>query len=132
MSDIVLYILMRTDLTSMSPGKAMAQANHAYGALKKAVRTNMAMQPDYLEWMKQTDQEFGTTIVLGGDQGEIEHVLRMASYAPANMVATWVHDPTYPVKDGAYTHQVPLNTCAIVFGRKEDCSMAVYTLELHP
>ena len=31
MSDHVLYIIMRDDLDSMNPGKAMAQANHAYG-----------------------------------------------------------------------------------------------------
>ena len=28
----VLYILMRTDLNSMNPGKAMAQASHAGSA----------------------------------------------------------------------------------------------------
>lgn len=132
MNDIVLYVLMRTDLASLNPGKAMAQSCHAYGALKNAVRSNMVLQPTYLEWMNQTAQEFGTTIVLGGDQGEIEHVLMMAAHTPANLIATWVHDPTYPIRDGACIHQIPINACAIVFGRKEDCAMAVYTMELHP
>jgi peptidyl-tRNA hydrolase len=70
-----MYVIMRTDLDSMNPGKAMAQANHAYGAAKKAVRTAPDMQKDYLAWMDTTDQEFGTTIVLGANEGEIDSLI---------------------------------------------------------
>ncbi len=129
-NEIIFYILMRTDLASLNPGKAMAQASHAYGALKKAVRVNMILQPTYLEWANQTDQEFGTTIVLGGNWEEIGYALRMASYTQ-DVIATWVHDPTYPIEDGACRHLIPLSACAIVFGLREDCKMAVEHMRLH-
>lgn len=131
MNEIILYVLMRTDLASLNPGKAMAQSCHAYGALKKAVRSNMVIQPTYIEWMNQTEQEFGTTVVLGGNRGEIEYALKMAAHTP-DVIATWVHDPTYPIEDGACIHLVPLNACAIVFGLREDCKTAVERMERHP
>lgn len=128
---IVLYILMRTDLDSMNPGKAMAQANHAYGAMKKAVRSNTVLQPLYHKWIDQTEQEFGTTLVLGGSEAKIENALSKAGY-PYDVIAGWVHDPSYPITDGAVVHHLPLNTCAFVFGTKEDCRSVVAGLELHP
>ena len=128
---IVLYILMRTDLDSMNPGKAMAQSNHAYGAMKKVIRSNLPMQPKYHEWMNSTDQEFGTTLVLGGSEAKIDNAMAKAVYH-ANVLAGWVHDPSYPISDGAVTHHLPLNTCAFVFGTKEDCRSVVAGMELHP
>lgn len=127
---IVLYILMRTDLGSMNPGKAMAQANHAYGAMKKAIRSNIVVQPLYHEWIDQTEQEFGTTLVLGGSEAKIENALFKAGYH-ANVLSGWVHDPSYPITDGAVVHHIPINTCAFVFGTKEDCRSVVAGLELH-
>ena len=43
LDNLVLYIAMRTDLDSMNPGKAMAQASHAYGAVKCRVKQNIPM-----------------------------------------------------------------------------------------
>ncbi len=128
----VLYIIMRTDMNSLNPGKAMAQASHAYGALKHRIRSNLVKQKDYLRWMDQTPQEFGTTIVLGCDEGGINaHLCRVARFHK-NLVAGWVHDPTYPLRDGAVTHLIPINTCAFVFGDREDAADALTGLELHP
>ena len=128
---IVLYILMRTDLDSMNPGKAMAQSNHAYGAMKKVVRSNLPMQEKYREWIDSTEQEFGTTLVLGGSEAKIENAMVKASYQP-DVIAEWIHDPSYPIIDGAVVHHLPLNTCAFVFGDKEDCRSVVAAMELHP
>ena len=72
---LVLYIIMRTDLESLNPGKAMAQANHAFGALKKRIRANIARQPDYIAWQETTSQDYGTCIVLGGNEEEIQEAL---------------------------------------------------------
>lgn len=134
MENLVLYILMRTDLDSLNPGKAMAQANHAYGALKKAMRVNIAMQQHFLSWMSQTDQEFGTTIVLGGSEGEINYAIRQAStwLARKDVVWGWVHDPTYPISDGKVTHLMPMDTCAFIFGNQEDIKHVTRHLTLHP
>lgn len=127
---IVLYILMRTDLDSMNPGKAMAQSSHAYGAMKKAVRSNLPMQEKYREWIDSTEQEFGTTLVLGGSEGKIRTAMVKAGYQP-NVITGWVHDPSYPITDGAVVHHIPLNTCAFIFGTKEDCRPVVAGMELH-
>ena len=66
---LILYIIMRIDLDSLNPGKAMAQANHAFGALKKMIRVHISRQADYILWQEQTSQDFGTVIVLGGNEG---------------------------------------------------------------
>lgn len=131
----VLYILMRTDMASMNPGKAMAQANHAYGALKKALRTYPARSPVdlYMEWQKQTDQDFGTTITLGGTESDIENAVTFSqNFLSPNVAAGWVHDPTYPLIDGDTLHLIPVRTCAFIFGKKEDCSGVLAHLTLHP
>ena len=130
MDDLVLYILMRTDLDSLNPGKAMAQANHVYGALKSSIRSKLHRQTAYIAWMNQTLQEFGTTIVLGGTKAEIDFALRLCN-TDRNLVHGWVHDPTYPIQDGDVTHLIPLDTCAFIFGSKFDCRTFIASMELY-
>lgn len=128
-----LYILMRTDLASMNPGKAMAQASHAYGALKHAVSHNRdRFMPYYGEWQDQTNQRFGTTIVLGASERQIEDVIRQVRESTLPVLADWVLDPTYPLRDGEVTHLISLHTCAIVFGAEVEAHKFVEHLELHP
>jgi len=133
MSDdtLVLYILMRTDLDSLNPGKAMAQANHAFGALKNCIRSKILRQKDYLAWQETTPQDFGTVIVLGGNEGEIQVALDNIHRFKLPVVAGWVHDPTYPIRDGEVTHLIPLNTCAFVFGTKVECKDVCNWFDLH-
>jgi hypothetical protein len=50
----------------------------------------------------------------------------------APVVAGWVKDWTYPIRDGDVTHLIPLNTCAFVFGTKADCADVVDVFDLHP
>lgn len=132
-SDMVFYILMRTDLESMNPGKAMAQSSHAYGALKSQIRMKVALQPAYLEWMNTTQQDFGTTLVLGGNRGQIDEVLaRIRKWMrPQDVACDWVFDPEYPIRDGEVTHLIPLHTCAFIFGKEEDIGYAVRHLDRH-
>lgn len=128
-----LYILMRTDLDSLNAGKAMAQSNHVYGALKKRARSHLELQKRFLAWMDQTDQEFGNTIVKGATEGEISRVLDNASrFFGKHVLFGWVTDPTYPLRDGEVTHLLPLRTCAFVFATKEDGDYLLDHLELHP
>jgi hypothetical protein len=129
---LVLYILMRTDMDSLNPGKAMAQANHAFGALKNRIRSNLTRQRDYLAWQETTAQDFGTVIVLGGNEGGIQAALDDIQRLKLPVVAGWVHDPTYPVRDGEITHLIPVNTCAFVFGTKAECEDACGWFDLHP
>lgn len=121
----ILYILMRTDLDSMNPGKAMAQAIHASNQFVATLPKDA--HDIYNEWLQCNG--FGTVLVLG-----VTEVQMRTSVAVANaldLVSDVVHDPTYPLRDGDSTHFIPLDTCAFVFGNKEDCTPVVGNFELH-
>lgn len=129
MNDPRLYILMRTDLESMNPGKMAAQACHAanqfvfrineYATLCKEAFPNAlsGRVADFEEWQASTPDGFGTTIILDG--GSISDIIEFINeIAPELTVASGiVVDPTYPVRDGSVTHLLPLETCAYVFTR---------------
>ena len=131
----VLYILMRDDLDSMNPGKAMAQASHASNAFvysRKLMRYGTpAGENLFREWETETHQGFGTVLVLAVNKTEMEHAVAVAKMA--ELESGIVHDPTYPVRDGETCHFIPLDTCAYVFGDKEDpvLTAIVQNFELH-
>lgn len=145
----VLYILMRTDLASMNPGKACAQASHASNAFVEYMKGTMCEIDQGLECESQCNRwqgfenedgtynsnglGFGTVIVLGATGDEMYEVV---SYAQRLSVhAGVVNDPTYPLRDGQVTHVFPLDTCAwVFFVDKDDIrnSMILGHLDLHP
>ena len=131
----VLYILMRDDLDSMNPGKAMAQASHASNAFvhsRKLMRYGTrAGEELYQSWETETHQGFGTVLVLAVNQTEMENIVALAKMA--GLETGIVHDPTYPMQDGETCHFIPLDTCAYVFGDKEDpiLTAIVQNFELH-
>lgn len=136
-SEPTLYILMRTDMASMNPGKAMAQAAHAANAFIRDVQRPEAysvfIHAAVEEWEESTHQGFGTTITLAvPSEREMDEIVHAA--AEANLPAAAVHDPTYPLRDGAVTHLLPINTCAYVFTpcRLAHPVSALAGLELHP
>ncbi len=121
-----LYILMRTDLDSMNPGKGMAQAAHAANAFMKD--HGDVTVPGVEEWVNETPQGFGTTITLAvPDAKTLEDTVALAKVYgfPADVI----HDPTYPVRDGGVVHLLPLDTCGYVF--MPDGSVPI-NLPLHP
>ena len=126
----IFYIIMRTDLDSLGPGKAMAQANHAYGAVLCAISTKEVIQGDFFDWKDQTKQGFGITIVLAGTVHEIDTILYKAG-KNANLVSGWVHDPTYPIADGDIIHVLPMDTCGFLFGERRDIKELTKDLELY-
>jgi len=119
-----LYILMRTDLDSMNPGKGMAQAAHAANMF--AVRASLA--PGYSEWAEQ-GFTFGTTLVMGVNEAQLYDVVESA--LRDDLYAAVIHDSSYPIRDGAVTHLIPLDTCGYVFveGASPDY---ISELSLHP
>ena len=141
-----LYILMRMDMDSMTPGKAMAQAAHA--ANQFVDRFGSRVTPGYEDWkmgggdggaraMDMVEGSgtygFGTTIVLGVESLEqLRYYLRNAMKLehPVGMVL----DPTYPVRDGRVTHLVPVHTCGFIFIKnRDDNGGALFEgLTLHP
>lgn len=84
-----LYILVRNDLHSMNPGKAIAQASHCVSQFV------LKHPKDAADWAEY--RGFGTTIVLEGSQNDIEHFTQ--EYIE-NVYPIWgdIIDPTYPFK----------------------------------
>ena len=126
----VLYILMRTDMDSLNPGKAMAQASHASNALVYRWGKENIVK----EWQGETQQGFGTVLVLGvtGDEmykvvDTVKEDLRFKEEVYADII----HDPTYPVQDGEVVHHIPVDTCGYVFGDTDSLEDLLGEYELH-
>lgn len=125
-----LYILIRTDMASMTTGRIAAQASHAsnqfvfqyYKDLERLTSDPKTFEDliyrtkrTYSEWESQTSSGFGTVIVLnGGTEADIRSTLDKLDendYTYAKVV-----DPEYPIKDGNSIHFVEnVLTCAYVF-----------------
>lgn len=120
--DPVLYILMRTDMASMTPGMAAAQASHASLAFVNEYYRDNTKGPAgiaaFKKWSNSTDGGFGTTVVLAANGNTIDLMMAEYSVVPLRLrgyVADVIIDPTYPVRDGDITHRVSVMTCAYVF-----------------
>ena len=126
----VLYVLMRTDLASMNAGKGMAQSHHCGSAFAKHMEKNK--DPLYEKWFSETPQGFGTVLVLAVNEQQMRQAAKTAEML--QFVAGVVHDPTYPLRDGDTTHFLPVDTCAYVFGDKNDPMLeaVVGNFPLHP
>lgn len=129
--EFTLYLLMRNDLESMNPGKACAQAHHAgtQVALKDWKGWSTKHQNWFAKWQQQADG-FGTVLCMGVDERTMRRVLEVA--ARIDVPHGVIHDPTYPLRDGAAFHLIPLDTCAYVFGPKVLLAAATHALDLHP
>jgi len=131
----VLYILMRSDLDSMNPGKGMAQASHAANAFMKTVddgQPNTTNQDLANKWRSETPQGFGTVLVLEVNELEMRSAVDIAK--ALGFIADVIHDPTYPLRDGDFCHFLPLDTCSYIFGDKNDpmLNAVVKNFPLHP
>lgn len=143
-----LYILMRNDLQSMNPGRAMAQASHASNAFIH----KYGKRADVKKWQKETSQGFGTAIVLAASIGDIHDLI---SRLPHSIPACMVVDPEYGVKttreilsminykkimlektvfneDGSVVIFRSETTCAYAFGTREKLAPFLGHLSLHP
>lgn len=140
----VLYILMRDDLDSMNAGKAMAQASHASNAFVKHAQNyyedlekpfdneDNLIRRDFDRWCTETEQGFGTVLVKAVDENQMRFAIDAAQRY--GLIASVVHDPTYPLRDGDTTHSIPLDTCAYVFADYNDplTKLLVGNYPLHP
>lgn len=127
-----LYILIRTDMDSMTVGRIAAQASHAANQFvgdihaeieSRKLTSSIAGNFDngkryskfYKKWYEQTNSHFGTVIVLnGGSEKDIFTVLEKLD----GEKYFWqpVIDPEYSVKDGDTIHVVNnVLTCAYIF-----------------
>lgn len=137
----ILYLIPRTDIMSMNPGKAMAQCSHAANQCVKAINElgTKKLKTMLKIWEGESGKGFGTTIVLAG--GTLDNIKEIVSTIDGNIfndgddVETGiVLDDTYPLKDGDAMHFFPLETCGYVFCEKgnEVVQRHLAEMELHP
>jgi Peptidyl-tRNA hydrolase PTH2 len=120
--DICLYLLMRTDLNSLNPGKACAQAHHAGTQLANRMRGSLLkplLRDWYVTWTNQAE-EYGTVLCLGCNEAQMKHYLEEARIR--GLLFGCVIDPTYPIQDGQVTHLLPLTTCGYIMAPKSEAS----------
>lgn len=131
----VLYILMRTDMDSMNPGKAMAQASHASNAFVSNAEPGYNVDEELFNaWQESTPQKFGTVLVLGVTEVQMRTAVEVAeSFGVDKFPCDIIHDPTYPLQDGDTTHFIPVDTCGYIFGDKDDALLEaiIGKFELH-
>ena len=114
--DIAQFIFMRTDLASLNPGKAMAQAAHAGDVLRHKVRDELVLEDKYQMWRDANDGVFGTCLVYGITEKQYRTIFT-PSFQENFLAGPYVvHDPTYPLIDGDICHQIPLDTCWVALG----------------
>ena len=132
-----LYILMRSDLDSLNPGKMVAQGAHAANQFTHEMDTIIAgMEQNnpvasyflYQSWKTSTPHGFGVTICLDVSGQQLPLVVSAAKRA--NFVAGVTHDPSYPLLDGKVLHLLPLDTCGYVFGDKSDLRILLGQFDL--
>ena len=132
-----LYIVMRSDIPDMNPGKGMAQAAHAQAEFDECMsdlvskandkeNTWPAILVNYAEWME--GRAFGRTIVLSADLATIREI------TTTGKVAALTVDPTYPWKNYYGELQVTEEaTCGWIFVSDENAQdiKLVENLPLH-
>jgi len=120
------YLIMRSDLDSLNPGKACAQAAHATDLMAHEMDHYYEHNiPETLfRAYEDAKRELGfmTTITLdGGNWANIDNFLATFDFGNKDTShVVRVFDPTYPIRDGRVTHLIPIYTCAMVF-----CSSSV-------
>ncbi len=94
MKDLVVYLLVRTDLPSLNSGKGFAQTHHA--GVQMAVKfADHPLFKEYLEFGNQQGADnFNTTISLGATFKDIENT--MEKVTKMNGVCGILIDPSYP------------------------------------
>lgn len=150
----VLYIFVRTEMPSMTPGKAQAHSGHAANAFvfENFIKTksNNALVKAWIH--NETAQGFGTQINLKGSWDQITDAVTQA--ISRGVIANFVTDPTYPyevdaevfelLSDGIHSADPVFKdngrvvcfraeqTAAYIFGDKEELESIVGKFPLHP
>jgi hypothetical protein len=143
---------MRTDIQSMSPGRAMAQASHAANAFIE----KYGKRKEVKEWQKETKQGFGTVIVLGAIGLQIDTIFQLLKNSFPQIAADHIIDPDYrlsvPFEIYQMVHDHPNYnyqhtfsedgktviisiqqlTCSYIFGEKTEIEGWFEHLKLHP
>ena len=92
--DLAVYVLVRNDLPSMNPGKAMAQVHHA-GVQMMFKYSHEKLVKEYIfNGLEQSADSFNTTLVVGATEKQIQAAIGVARLCGA--ICGNVLDPSYP------------------------------------
>jgi len=118
--DFYLYILMRHDMDSLNPGKAVAQGAHAANIFVEDInKRNTDFKREFKKWAG--NRGYGTTITLSASERQIYDLINASDvHYPRGLVI----DETYPLKDGRTTHYFPCMTCAYIFAPRRDPALS--------
>lgn len=114
----------------MNRGKACAQATHAANKCVYDIRQSGD------EWLHELlrswegNRGFGTAVILDGGSGNMMTKIYW-NLKDAGHHAAIVHDSGYPLSDGKFTHQIPVDTCVYVFGEKSRLESFLGNLQLY-
>lgn len=127
-----LYILMRNDMDSLNPGKAVAQGAHAANLFDWAmdnVPQTARFQEMHNQWV-ESGGGFGVTLCISVNDRQLHQVVEFMTNAgyPSDIV----HDPSYPLLDGETLFLIPVDTCGYVFGDKDELAAILRQFELYP
>jgi peptidyl-tRNA hydrolase len=115
--DMVVYVLLRTDLPSMNPGKAAAQTHHA-GVQMMGKHVKRQLVKDYVgDGIEHGADWFNTTVVLGATLDDIVQRKQAADLAGEHTVVVGtVTDPSYPfvVETMEIASLIPESTAKLV------------------
>lgn len=93
--DLAVYVMVRNDLPSMNPGKAMAQVHHAGVQLMFRYQKDKTVQEYIEQGSRGFADGFNTTLVLSGTLRQIETAVNYIDIA-FNVPCGIVKDPSYP------------------------------------
>lgn len=154
----ILYVFVRSDMQSMTPGKAQAHSGHAANAFInqhyiKRLNKGDGINPMVLNWMSATPFGFGTQINLKADWDDVLTLVKDIDRSTVG-VAEIIVDPTYPyiidaeimplidanrhtvdpidIGNGKFACHRSEATAAYVFGYKNDLKQYVGDYPLHP
>jgi hypothetical protein len=95
--ELVCYILVRTDLPSMNPGKAMSQCHHAGVQMVVKHSLHILVQEYVNLGLEQGADHFNTTIVLGATGPQITGIMdAVLGKLKSEIAYDRVIDPSYP------------------------------------
>lgn len=109
-------------MASMNAGRTAAQTSHAANYFVKEAKEAIKYLDDpknqftknFKAWENETEQGYGTVIVLDGGTGE--EIDKLLDKLEVDYLVGKVIDPEYAVRDGDVVHLVPnVFTCAFAF-----------------
>lgn len=121
--DLAVYVLVRTDLPSMNPGKAMSQCHHAGVQMMHTYSTDPMVIAYIMDGAKQGGGGFNTTIVLGATYDQICAAQPMATMLgqPDYLLCGSVIDPSYPfVVDKEIADLIPKTETTKIVGELDN------------